>query len=849
MRLVSLLVCTLVSRLACGQLAGVITDERTQKPIAAAEVFIHGRSVSTFTDPEGKFQLDGISPGYANVVLYRKGYSLFKSTIRIDTGKRYEVNLTLKPAARQDGKRQSLSAELLKQFTKSLPGSGDLELVNPSVLSLVENKAGKWLEADEPLIIINSKLGYRVRYHLLKTPWSAAPFTPTGYFTFEGISPSLSKDIIDQARHRVAAYKGSLQHLLQSLVSGTTQAEGFVFSSPIEVKPSIANYFTLTGEPTITVTFDGVSSSLKMEGPLQTSRDGILLIPQNVTVTGVMAEKSAPFVLPQDYVPVIPGADDFMQFYERIYVHTDKPYYYPGEPLWFKGYVNYYKPSLRDSLSRVVYVEFIDPDKKILLTRTLRIDQGLFHGDFILPDSLTHGGYYLRAYTRLSRNYGDEHLFAKSIPVLSMIDRADHQQGVNEPTVDRNVILRPDKQVYKTREKITLTLHMADASLAGNVSVSVTDAVQVVDVPSTHGILNDYPIERGKLFGEIELRYPVEFGVSYAGRFLNDNGKPARTNLTIMQLKPRNVLFAETDADGYFTQTGLQFYDTASFSFKSDKAKNFPYGKVEILPRQSAPMVGLPETLPVVIQHTGESQRLISEYEVPKDTKLLDAVTITSRRVEEEVKPIRMYGAGDYSIDDKGVKIGYPNLLYSLVGKPGLYVSPGQGIVKFTRSMNQSIFNGRGPLVVLNDVPMSGEAGDVLSTIDPGNVSSIEIYRRVKPIFGSEGAFGVISVYTKNGLSGTTGASTPNFQTIRLSGYSRSRIFRSPDYDDPSTDKTRPDYRATLYWNPDVSIDQGPTNLSFFSSDLAGYYRVVVEGVLSNGQPVRLVQMIQVEDR
>ena len=163
--------------------------------------------------------------------------------------------------------------------------------------------------------------------------------------------------------------------------------------------------------------------------------------------------------------------------------------------------------------------------------------------------------------------------------------------------------------------------------------------------------------------------------------------------------------------------------------------------------------------------------------------------------------------------------------------------------------MNQSVFNAKSPLVVVNDVPMQGDAGEVLSLLDPANVSSIEVFRRVKPIFGSEGAFGVISVYTKNGLLGTKNIITPNFQQIRLRGFSNSRVFKSPDYSNPPIGTTQPDYRATLYWNPDIDISSNVATVSFFSSDLPGIYRIIIEGVLSNGEPVRVVKLIEVEDK
>ncbi|HQQ96058.1 MAG TPA: carboxypeptidase-like regulatory domain-containing protein [Cyclobacteriaceae bacterium] len=848
MRPVILVACMLLSQFASGQLSGIIRDDRIQKSIVGADVFIHGRSVFTVTDDEGKFQLDGISPGFADLVIHKKGYTLYKSSIRIDPEKRYEVNLTLQRSPKQSG--SPAPPEETGLFKETLSGVNDLNLVNTSALTFVRNGAGKRLTAADPLILINRGLGYRISYYLNQAIWTGSKYDVKGYYTFEPISFGRSEEIIEVAQRRVDAYSGSVRHLLKSLVAGTAESEGFTVSPPIAVKASIANYYILTGEKTTSVSYKGMLSQLTMDESLQVSEDGILLIPNTLAVTGPMAGKSKDLILPQDYVPVIPGADDLMQYYEKIYVQTDKPYYYPGEPLWFKGYINYYEPSWRDSLSKVAYVELIDPSKKVILSKALRIDSGLFHSDFILPDSLTAGGYYLRAYTQLSRNYGDDRLFVKSLPVLSMVDRLNRSQSVNDTVSNPHLIVHPDKKRYSTREKISLSMGVrGSVPLRGNISVSVTDVAQVIDVPTHNTILDRYRIEHGQLLPHIVMKYPVEFGVSYSGRFLNDRGKPVKTNLTIIQHRPRKALFATTDDLGNFQLTGLQFSDTTTFSFKSDQATSYPFGKVEILPAEAVPAINFPETTQIEIEHTGEAQRLISEYEVPKDTKMLEAVTIKASRVEQEVKPIRMYGAGDYSIPENGVKVGYPNLLYTLVGYPGLYVSPGQGIVKFVRSMNQSVLNAKSPLVVVNDVPMQGDAGEVLRLLDPANVSSIEVFRRIKPIFGSEGAFGVISVYTKNGLSGTNNSITPNFQQMKLHGFSNSRVFKSPDYSNPPIGTIQPDYRATLYWNPDINISSDVATVSFFSSDLPGIYRITIEGILSNGEPVRVVQFIEVEDR
>jgi hypothetical protein len=253
------------------------------------------------------------------------------------------------------------------------------------------------------------------------------------------------------------------------------------------------------------------------------------------------------------------------------------------------------------------------------------------------------------------------------------------------------------------------------------------------------------------------------------------------------------------------------------------------------------------------VQNTQSQQRIISEYEVPKDVRLLEAVEIKGRRIEEPVDRVqRPYSKADYVlteelIDDKG----YGNLVYSLVGKVvGLIVVPESRSIGFSRAGGQSINFGGGPLVTIDDVPMGGSAYDVISAINPSSVKSIEITRRINVLYGSLGANGVIAIYLKQGVSERDIENrAPNFQVVRAFGYSLLRKFNSPDYINHD-DGIQPDYRSTLYWAPMVATDAktGTATVSFYAADLPGKYRVVAEGAAQNGEPVRCVYFVEVVD-
>src|SRR6185436_10859207 len=66
---------------------------------------------------------------------------------------------------------------------------------------------------------------------------------------------------------------------------------------------------------------------------------------------------------------------------EKVYLQTDKPYYYAGERIWFSGYLDYRALSVRDTLSKVLYVDLIDSNRITIKSFISKIDSGRVHGD------------------------------------------------------------------------------------------------------------------------------------------------------------------------------------------------------------------------------------------------------------------------------------------------------------------------------------------------------------------------------------------------------------------------------------------------------------------------------------
>jgi hypothetical protein len=130
-----------------------------------------------------------------------------------------------------------------------------------------------------------------------------------------------------------------------------------------------------------------------------------------------------------DIVPVLLAnldkyTHDFAQ--EKVWLHTDKPYYALGDEIWLKVQVadaNAHTPTL---LSRIAYVELVRPDQQLHRRLMLDLDTltGTATADFALPDSLPAGTYRLRAYTNWMRNFGDGAAFDRPLEVFDPRDAA-----------------------------------------------------------------------------------------------------------------------------------------------------------------------------------------------------------------------------------------------------------------------------------------------------------------------------------------------------------------------------------------------------------------------------------------
>jgi len=852
----------LINIYSYSQISGIIRDGKTGKPIREATVFINGSSLSMLSSKDGRFELHNVPNGFSQLIIYKHGYELFKSTVNINPLKSFKLTLDLTAETLNEGSKKFIDNEQkVAVFKKYLFGSNQLlNLRNPKSIRFFDDLNGDKFLLTEPLIIENPLLGYRIYCYMSRMEKAAAMNQVLDNIRFEQTQSKELKVVQQWDANRTKSYWGSPRHFIKTLISGTLREEGFqvvdMAGNSVNIEGSfekshIPDYYHIKILDAIQVIYIGSDGDqrkwvLRPNGRIDATTDGLLVSPNSIVVQDETDGNKIDNLLPIDYDPLPTSSiNTIRRFQEKIYIQTDKPYYYPKETIWMKGYLNYEELQLRDSLSSTVYVEFINDQNKILFSRTAKIEKGGFAGDIWLPDSIPAGDYNLRAYTNFMRNFSADAIFSKYVRVLNLTQWVDLKSPASLKSESAGLVITPDKPVYHTRDKVILSIALNDSTFTGdaNVSIAVTDMDQVKPIEEVNILSPSFQFAKNPRFNKAGLKYPLEHGISITGRFFSGDARPDKTSLTVIQGKLENMKWVDTDAFGRFFVNGLTFYDNLDFSFQSlDKYGNL-FGSVVISPREP-PEINFFRPTPaeeLKVEQATHEQRFFSDYELPKNTVLLKEVNVTAKKITPEKLEWgrRMFTPDNiiYAKDLPNVGNIVQSLETKLVGF-GVQFNPNNGTYAIYNF--RPLHSNPAPALLIDGIPSSIE---MLNALPPQNVDRIETKSGVENLYGT--AYnGVIAVYTKS----YSNSDRPNkIQVIKLSGYSRPNDFRAPDYTASKSSASR-DLRSTLYWNPNILLssdkDDGP--VSFFSSDQHGTYRVVVEGVAGNGKLLHAVTYIKI---
>jgi hypothetical protein len=464
-----------------------------------------------------------------------------------------------------------------------------------------------------------------------------------------------------------------------------------------------------------------------------------------------------------------------------------------------------------------------------------------------------------------------------------------------EPAEKMQISIKTDKGSFQKREKTTLEINTRDENgkaIEGNFSVLVSDLNQIKEQKNRE-TLQSYLLlssnvngnieapsvyfdkeEKGRLFfldlllmtqgwrrfnwkdvmntNLKEPKYLIENGLYVEGTITKKNnkafGKPIDISLMVTTKdNDREYINGKTANNGDYLFTKLDFADSTQIMVQAKDGNDNLNANVTItqntLPTyaitKSQGLSGLVDSeienyLKLSTQTIDLKQRALKD----SSTNLTEVV-VKGRKIEKiKDNRTRMYDQPDASVVVKDLPGGGMNVIEYLRNRvPGLTVSGNPNNPTVIIRGSKSITQAGEPLYLLdgNTIPK-----EMTLSIDMNTVEKVDVLKSLASAnkFGSQGVNGVISILTKKGNPNFdwTTTTTEGLSVVKKMGYAVAKQFYTPKYDVALPAHKFPDFRPTIYWEPNIKTDSsGTAKISFYNSDSEGPIQIKVEGISNKG--------------
>ncbi|TMM57347.1 hypothetical protein FEE95_12750 [Maribacter algarum] len=295
---------------------------------------------------------------------------------------------------------------------------------------------------------------------------------------------------------------------------------------------------------------------------------------------------------------------------EKIYTHTDRPLYFPGETIWFKSYVMNRSNTI-SAISEMMYADLISPKGSVVKTLRLPVQNGYSYGDFFINKEWIGGVYTLKIYTNWMRNYGEELLFTKKITVQKVVQPKllmklkfvkEGYGRSSEVTADFEVKDLKNNPLSNTEVNLAVMIDgksylnkklRTDAEGKLKPKFKLPDDLETTDVllnmliphkGSTESISRNVPV----FLENLDVQFFPESGKIIAGtsntiafKAINEYGKPADISGEVVDNEGNHILDFDSYHDGmggfeFEPIAGKKYFAQITKPYVSDRQLNLP---------------------------------------------------------------------------------------------------------------------------------------------------------------------------------------------------------------------------------------------------------------------------------
>ncbi len=536
---------------------------------------------------------------------------------------------------------------------------------------------------------------------------------------------------------------------------------------------------------------------------------------------------------------------------EKILLTTDRDLFIVGESALISiALLTDNIPS--NPLSSVAYVELFDERKTPLIRKQFKLSKGRSTGEFLIPDNLRSGYYFLRTFTNYSRNFDENFGYNKLIKIINpetqgrsiVIDSTSNaferiDSIPSEPKIDSKIEIVLDQNTFKTRDKVSMQLD--NVSLLQNYSITVRHAN--TNIRRDHQYLSILELNPW-LTNDLSRKYKYHNGgliePEYRGAKINGIVRDKTTFsplvLKVCQLsvlgEETQVHLAMTDEDGRFEFITNDIYGRKKLHIG---LQNEQTERAEILVNNYEGLA-YPPIIPTLLRASKDEHTFFeSLYQNTQLDKGQRPDIIEAKTVSNITQFDNTNSTIDFiSFDD------VEDLVTEII--PFVSVRVIESVKKIVVFDPEKQISRNQPLVLLDKVPVHNF--DALLAIKAADIEKVEVIHS-KYYLGEYPIDGIVSFTSMN--RDFAGYEFPAHTAIfDLDLIEEPRIFQSKKYNDQNIKSRVPDLRSTLYWLPN-NADESLTTYSFFTSDLVGPFEIVIEGFDKEGNFVRSISNFIVE--
>lgn len=532
---------------------------------------------------------------------------------------------------------------------------------------------------------------------------------------------------------------------------------------------------------------------------------------------------------------------------EQIVLQTNTDFYLSGESILYKTIC--LNPANKETitLSKIAYVDLVNNENISILKHKQVINNGISYNDFFIPTNIETGNYKIIAYTNLTLNnneYASKEIFIYN-PYVQFPEKYKEKNSNSEvvnlsTSINSNTLpskIKSNKKEYNKREKVSVNI---DENLQGNF---VFNVVKIDSIPSLQEqkntsvfssvTNNDWDEQKNKAI------LPETRGEVFLGKITSKSGTDDLENKKIaLSIPGENFDFkiTSTDKNGNFEflLDNLDGEDAYFQIYEKDKEKY----KIELTENKSIKAKNTekdfkinPNYANAFLKRSIANQIQNIYYHTKSDTVF----------AYKKSKPFYFGSDKEYLLKDYNVQNAVKEVFIEII--PEVYISKKDGkqifnVYDYEVNKSNLYYN----TLVLVDGFLLQDVDEIL-TFDPAFFTKINFVN--KGYFLNKYVFnGVVNLTTKD-LNYIPKLEDNYIINKKLQRPELRKTYYNIDYSKNNFEKI-PDYRYQLCWKPNVTEISSQKAFEFYTSDVPGNYKIIIEGITKSGESVTMENYIKV---